>query len=183
MPDGSEKKDTELLKRKELELRKRWTPLTLLAGAEKFVDVSKDAHTGISFYVSSNRDDNSTVMIPDLAKIGDGPVYITKPVRIKGDNLKKFLQARGINLPNKDPGNVEKFVADVEISCEAFYYTKSGPLLMVFALDLTKGVFTDLVGKELGDLFDIHGASVRVLRCADKDALETLQKYCASLSE
>jgi len=183
MPDGSQEKDAEALKKKDLEVRKDRTALAFLAGAEKFFGADQKPRTGISVYVSSNREDLSTIIIPDLDKVGEGPVYITKPVRIKGDNLKKFLQGRGINLPNKDPGNVEKFVADVEISCEAFYYTKSGPLLMVFALDLTKGVFTDLVGKDLGDLFDIHGASVRVLRCPDADALQTLQKYCASLSE
>ena len=183
MANGSEEKDTGGLKQKELEVRKDRTALTLLAGAEKYVGGGQTTHTGLSVYISSNRDELSTIMIPDLDKIGEGPVYITKPVRIKGSNLKKFLQSKGITLPNKDPGNVEKFVADAEISCEAFYYTKSGPLLMVFALDLTKGLITDLVGKELGDLFDIHGASVRVLRCPDEGALQTLQKYCGSLSQ
>jgi hypothetical protein len=179
MANGSEEKDTGALKQKELEVRKDRTALTLLAGAEKYVGGGLTTHTGVSVYISSNRDELSTIMIPDLDKIVDGPVYITNPVRIKGDNLKKFLQSKGVKLPD----NVEKFVADAEISCEAFYYTKSGPLLMVFALDLTKGLITDLVGKELGDLFDIHGASVRVLRCPDEGALQTLQKYCGSLSQ
>ena len=188
MPDGSENKDVEVLKRKELELRKRWTPLTLLAGAEKFVDVSKDAHTGISFYVSCNREDDSTVMIPDLAKIGDGPVYITKPVTIRGNNLKLFLKSKGIfpdpeKEKDKKPSPLEKFIADANISCEAFYYTKDGPLLMVFQIELKEGLLTDLGGKQLGDLFEIHGASVRVLRCPNADAFKTLQEYCANLSE
>ena len=184
MPDGSENKDVEVLKRKELELRKRWTPLTLLAGAQKFVDVSKDAHTGISFYVSCNREDHSTVMIPDLAKIGDGPVYITKPVTIDGGNLRTFLKSKGIFADTeKGPTPWEKLIADAKISCEAFYYTKDGPLLMVFQIELKEGLLTDLGGKELGDLFEIHGASVRVLRCPNADAFKTLQEYCASLSE
>jgi hypothetical protein len=178
MANGAEEKDTGALKQKELEVRKDRTALTLLAGAEKYVGGGQTPHTGLSVYISSNRDELSTIMIPDLDKIGEGPVYITKPVRIKGDNLKKFLKDK-VTLP----GKVENFIADAEISCEAFYFTKSGPLLMVFALDLSKGLLTDLVGKELGDLFDIHGASVRVLRCPDEGALQTLQKYCASLSE
>jgi hypothetical protein len=178
MADGSEEKDTGALQQKDLEVPKNRTALTLLAGAEKYVGGGQTTHTGLSVYISSNREDLSTIMIPDLDKIAEGPLYITKPVRIKGYNLKTFLKNK-VSLPSK----VENFIADAEISCEAFYYTKSGPLLMMFALDLSKGVFTDLVGKELGDLFDIHGASVRVLRCPDEGALQTLQKYCASLSE
>ena len=177
MPEAPEKKDDGgALKSKDLTVTRNGS--ALLAGAEKYKGGGSTTHVGLSVYISSNRTELSTIMIPDLEKIGDGPVYITSPVKIKGVHLKAFLGKKGVKIPD----NVGKFISDADIICEAFYYTSSGPLLMVFELDLKQGVFTDLIGKELGDVFDIHGASVRMLRCPDDGALQTLQEYCASLS-
>ena len=160
----------------DLAVRQTGAPSTLLAGIEKFVG-SSGSHTGIAVYISSNTE-LSTLMIPDLGTIGEGPVYITKPVVLAGDKLKAFLKKKGVDLP--DP--VANLVEDTSISCEAFYYTKSGPLIMMFALKFDKGLLTSLVGDDLGALFDIKGAAVRVLRCPDKDSLAALQKYAADLS-
>ncbi len=177
MPEGAEKKeDGGALKSKELTVPAK-AGSVYLAGAEKFKGAGSGTHVGLSVKISSNRTELSTITVPDLDKIGEGPVYITSPVKIYGKHLKTFLGQKGITIPE----NVGKFISDAEIVCEAFYYTSSGPLLMVFDLNLKQGVFTDLIGKELGDVFDIHGASVRVLRCPDDGALQTLQEYCASL--
>ena len=146
----------------------------VLSGAENFTD--GNIHTGIAVVVSSDGKP-STLMIPDLTKVTDGaPVYITKPVRIDGKNLKEFLKNKGVTLP----AAVTNLIEDTKISCEAFYYS-NGPLLMMFAIKFEKGLIESLTGdKDLGALFDIQGASVRVLRCPEK-SFDVLKKYVAGL--
>ena len=52
----------------------------------------------------------------------------------------------------------------------------------MFALKFDKGLIGTLTGDEdLGNLFDIQGAAVRVLRCP-KGSYEVLQKYAAGLA-
>jgi hypothetical protein len=167
---------------KEIELRKERVPSTVLSGAEKLLD--GDIHTGIAVQVTSD-DKLSTLMIPDVGEVKNGaPVYITNPVRINGENLSDFLKEKGIDLGEK----VNKFIGKTKISCEAFYYSKDGPLLMVFALTFKDendkgGLISNLTGESsLGKLFDIQGASVRVLRCP-KTSFAVLEKYAAELSE
>jgi hypothetical protein len=126
-------------------------------------------------------------MIPDVTKISTGaPVYITKPIRIDGKNLKEFLNAKKIALPaaiggdgtDKNPG----LIANLKISCEAFYFTTDGPLLMMFALTVQDGLIKSLTGDEaLGKLFDVQGASVRILRCP-ASSYSVLQDYVAELT-
>jgi len=153
----------------------------VLSGAEKFLD--GELHYGIAVLVTSDGKP-SVLMIPDVTKVKDGaPVYITKPIRIKGEHLEHFLTGKNIKLPE----NVSKLIATTKISCEAFYYSKDGPLVMMFALNFADekgeggliGTLTD--EPDLGKLFEIQGASLRILRCPEK-SFEVLQKYSDELS-
>ena len=177
MADPEKTDDTNVSVKKKPELPAKQELSPVLSGAEKLLD--GQTHTGIAVLVSSDGEP-STLMIPDVSKIKDGqPVYITKPIRINGENLKKFLDKKEVSLPNE----VTALIENTKISCEAFYYTKDGPLLMMFELKLKGGLIESVTGDEdLGALFDIQGASVRVFRCPEK-SFPVLEKYCAELSE
>jgi hypothetical protein len=144
----------------------------VLSGAEKYLDGKY--HTGIAVDVTSGTG-HSTLMIPDAS--AKEPVYITKPIGIVGAALKKFLTTKGVTLPDA----VGNLIEDTTISCDAFYYSKD-VTLMAFALKFDKGAISSLVGTDIGDLFDITGASVRILKC-DESNFKGLQKYAAGLSE
>ena len=146
----------------------------VLSGAEKQLD--GNTHVGIAVMVASDKQP-STLMIPDVGGIGSGePVYIIKPIRINGANLKTFMANKGVTLPD----SISNLIEDTKISCEAFYYS-TGPMLMMFALKFETGLIASLTGDEdLGALFDIKGASVRVLKCP-KDSYDVLKQYVAEL--
>jgi hypothetical protein len=146
----------------------------ILSGAKKIAD--GNIHVGVAVMVESDGAP-STLMITDVAKVPDEPVYITKPIRIKGDNLKAYLKEKKL----LDEGDkLLDFIADIKISCEAFYYS-SGPKLMMFQLEFEKGLIETLTGDAaLGKLFEIKGASVRVLTCP-KESFGVLQQYVAEL--
>ena len=156
----------------------------VLSGAQKFADGT--VHVGAAIMVTSDGNP-STLMIPDALNITKGaPVYITKPIRIDGKNLKDFLTAKKISLPpaiggdgtDKNPG----LIANLKISCEAFYFTTDGPLLMMFALTVQDGLIKTLTGDDaLGKLFDVQGASVRILRCP-ATSYSVLQDYVTELT-
>ena len=147
----------------------------VLSGAERYLN--DKTHVGISVMVSSDGPP-STLMIPDVAGVKSGePVYITKPIRISGEHLKTFLKNKGVDLPEP----VSNLIEDVKISCEAFYYQHDGPMLLMFALKLDNGLIADLTGdKDLGALFDVKGASVRLLKCSES-SFDVLEKYAAGL--
>lgn len=158
----------------ELEVPKKEeeTSAVVLSGAEKYLDGKY--HTGIAVDVTSGTG-KSTLMIPDAT--AKEPIYITKPIGIVGAALKKFLTTKGVTLPDA----VGNLIEDTTISCDAFYYSKDVTLMM-FALKFDKGAISSLVGTDIGDLFDITGASVRILKC-DESNFKGLQKYAAGLSE
>jgi hypothetical protein len=113
-------------------------------------------------------------------------VYITRPIRLEGENLKEFLTDKGILHKDETSGEVKepigKFLDITTISSK-----EKGPLLMMFDLktqdDAGKGVIATLTGDEaLGKLFDVTGISVRVLRCS-AGSYQVLAKYAAELSE
>lgn len=179
MTDLEKTDETNALAQKKPELPAKQELSPVLSGAEKLLD--GQTHTGIAVLVGSDGKP-STLMIPDVTNIEKGqPVYITKPIRINGEGLKNFLSEKGVSLPEAVTNLIEK----TEISCEAFYYTKDGPLLMMFALKLEAGLIETLTGdKDLGKLFDIRGASVRVFRCSkENESFSVLKNYCAELSE
>lgn len=172
-PTKEETKDLDQTKQ-ELPAKRELSPV--LSGADNILE--GDTHTGIAVLVSSDGKP-STLMITDVSNIDGQPVYITKPIRINGKNLKGFLENKKIDLPDR----VKALIDETKISCEAFYYTKDGPLLMMFALKIEDGLIASVTDDEhLGKLFDIQGASVRVFRCPET-SFPVLEKYCAELSE
>jgi hypothetical protein len=171
-------------------------PPAVLSGADKLLGGS--LHVGVAVQVTSDGKP-STLMITDITKIAQGyPIYITKPIRIKGANLATFLEKKQVALPDAVKGLIGK----TSISCEAFYYAGSAPpaestnnpaptapqvattasiLLMVFALQFNEGLIKSLTGDEaLGALFDIEGASVRLFQCPEA-SYKILQNYVAEL--
>lgn len=79
------------------------------------------------------------------------------------------------------PENLTDVLRAGSISCEALYYSKNGPLLMIFEVKIEGGLLSKLVDPSLGELFDIQSGSLRLLRVPDEASLETLKKYCAAL--
>lgn len=165
----------------------------LLSGAtsEYFNDKT---HVGVAVQlVADGR--KSYLMIPDIAMIGNGaPVYITAPVRLNGEHLKDYLVRKGVNLGDKVAGFLKKSHVSCEAlyyakateklatEKEADEYNaihhlegearkrlnddvETGTLLMVFEVGFGPGIISDLVDPELGNLFDVQGMTVRVLRC------------------
>ena len=177
MADQEEPKDTGKPAPTKTEVPAVQAQSPVLSGAEKYAD--GQVHAGIAVLVTSDGKP-STLMIPDVTKVkdGGGPIYITKPIRITGKNLKGFLTAKKITLPKE----VSDLIEDSSISCEAFYFTTSGPLLMMFQLKFDQGLIKTLTkDDDLANLFDIQGASVRVFRCA-KESFPVLEQYAAELS-
>lgn len=134
----------------------------------------------------------SALRIADVTGVPNGqPVYITKPIKLEGKKLRKFLVRKQV-LTLKDAqqpdGDVKEsygnLIADATVSIDAFYFTVgTSPLLMMFDLELKDGLITSLTNDaDLGELFDITGASVRLLRCKEQD-FPILQKYAAQLAE
>jgi hypothetical protein len=153
--------------------------IDVLSGAEGFID--SRTHVGIAIELSSSGK-TSVLTIPDVGavKSGASPVYITKPIKLELDKLKTFLEKKNVKLPDE----VGRLLSDSQLSCDAFYFTANGPLLMFFQLKFTKGLIASLTGDPaIGELFDVNGAAVRVLRCPTQEALTALQNYAAELRE
>lgn len=176
----------------------------VLAGADTLMNGK--LRVGVEVRVKSGSG-SSALRIADVTGISKGePVYIAKPIRLEGYNLRKFLIGKGIlhekaetekddkNQDIKGPDGKPKkqleeaygrLIDDATISCQAFYFTvgDNNPLLMMFDLQLKEGLIKTLTNDEdLGNLFDITGASVRLLRCKEED-FPKLQAYAAQLAE
>jgi hypothetical protein len=157
--------------------------LELLGGTEGFLD--NQNHIGVAIHVTSAGGTASSLVISEVKKISEtAPGFITKPVRLKLKNLTDFLKNQGVTMPDA----VEDLLESTSVSCDAFYYTgKEGPLLMMFGLSFDAGKQHDgliekLSGsKDLGDLFEVTGVSLRVFRC-DEAHFKRLKDYCAALS-
>jgi hypothetical protein len=173
-------------------------PATLFDGKTHFgvaVEVVADGKT-------------SYLMMPDVTGITKGqPVYITKPVTIKGEYLAVYLKKK--SGADSIPEKVEKLLNTASISCNAFYFSQDkrkmtpeefeavkkvdnkaketdeidvGAFLMMFELKAPEGLIGTLVDPDLGKLFDVTGASLRVLRCRDA-AKGILEAYAKQLVE
>lgn len=91
--------------------------------------------------------------------------------------MKECLKKDGVTLPPE----LDRFVTATELSCDLFYCSENGPLLIVFPLTSTDGVIESLTHSErLGELFTAGGGSVRIFRCS-KDDLPALRAYVARL--
>jgi hypothetical protein len=153
-----------------------------LAGAKSLTgDVP---HYGIAVVLASDGK-TSVLTIPDVGKVkqGGGDVFITKPINLKLEKLQKFLEKKGVTLPEQ----VNALLKSTEISCDAFFYRsalqggKGKILLMVFSINFTQGLIGALTGdKDLGSLFEIQGASLRVFQCSEAD-FHVLESYAAEL--
>ena len=153
--------------------------INVLSGAERFVDGGM--HVGIAIELSSDGK-TSILTIPDVGEVKNGksPVYITKPLVLKLSKLETFLKNKKVTLP----AEVSRLLNDAQLSCDAFYFTANdGPLLMMFQVRFTKGLIASLTGdKDIGELFDIKGAAVRVFRSKQED-FAALQHYAAELRD
>ena len=164
-------------------------PPAVIAGAETLF--GDQIRIGAELRIKSSGGP-SALRVADVTGVPKGePIYITKPIRLEGKKLRNFLVKKKVltlKEENKPNGEVnEKYgnlIADATISCEAFYFTVgTAPLLMMFDLELKDGLITTLTGDaDLGELFDITGASVRLFRCKEQD-FPKLQKYAAQLAE
>lgn len=158
---------------------------SMLSGADDLT--FNETCIGVSINLKSSGIPSSLV-IPDVSGVKDGkPVFITKRLVLDGKNFKKFLTAKGlIKEDQKDEGGnpLINLIGDTSISCEAFYYSKSGPMLMIFEVNIGEGLIKNLTGDEdLGNLFDITGANLRVLRITKPEDIEILDQYVARLTE
>jgi hypothetical protein len=154
--------------------------LNVLSGVEEFLnEPTPSNHVGIAITLESNGK-TSVLTVPDVGAVKDGKsaVYITKPISLQLSKLKKFIEKKGVALPSA----IEGLLDNTELSCDAFYFTGgTGPLLMVFQIKFTNGLIASLTGdKDIGELFDVKGAAVRVFRCS-KEQFGVLQNYAAEL--
>ena len=170
---------------------------TVLSGInDQFLDGK--VHAGVAVNVSSSGG-LSTLMIPDVTGVANGnsPVYITKPIMTAGKKLSAFLKAKNIDLPEK----AEALLSDTSIALNAFYFNNdrtsekdidggkkettvlsTGAILLSFEIKFDKGLISSLTGDDsLKELFDVQGASLRVLRCSKPD-FPTLQDYVKELT-
>ena len=166
---------------------------TVLSGVnDQFLDGK--VHAGVAINVSSSGG-LSTLMIPDVTGVANGnsPVYITKPIMTAGTKLTAFLDAKKIGLPQK----AKDLLSDTSIALNAFYFNNdrilkeegkadtvlsTGAILMSFEIKFDKGLISSLTGDDsFKELFDVQGASLRVLRCSKQD-FPTLQNYVKELT-
>jgi hypothetical protein len=136
----------------------------------------------------------SSLMIPDATKVGEGePVYLSKPVELQLAKLESFLLRKGVEIPEK-PVDLKALMKNTTLVCGAFYYSaakmnddkktveRPGALLMSFAIKNDTGIIASLTGdKDLGDLFDVVGVSLRIVKCP-QERLSELQAYVKQLS-
>ena len=192
--------------------RESGTNLPVLSGGTLCPATLFDGQTHFGVAVAVKADGKeSYLMIPDATNITKGqPVYITKPVTINGEHLVAYLNSKSVSLPTSP--DIAKFLDTASISCDAFYFSKNerdltpeevagweanhpgvtkpadnkvdeGALLMMFKLKFSEGLIGALTGDaHLGNLFDITGASLRVLRCRDSSK-KILEEYAALLGE
>jgi hypothetical protein len=149
----------------------------VISGVDQMMDGK--SHTGIAVAVTSSGQ-TSVLMIPDVAAVkeGNGPVYITKPIKLELAKLNAFLGKKDIKLPEE----VQNLLKDTSVSCDAFYFTtKTGPKLMQFTIQFNKGLIFSLTKDEdIGALFDIKGAYVRYFQC-DAEGYKKLKAYATEL--
>jgi hypothetical protein len=150
-------------------------PPGILAGAEDPSFADGKNHISLAIMLKSSSGP-TTLMIPDATGTAK-KCFITRPIKLELGRLKTYLEKKDIKLPEQ-LGNV---LTESEISCEALYYS-SGPFLMMFSVTINKGLIATLTGDaDLGDMFDLTGASIRVVRYP-KGEFKVLEDYVAELT-
>ena len=121
----------------------------------------------------------ATVKAPDILA-DTKTVYITKPVTLGLDKLAAYLAKKGAKLPTE----FDDLLKDTEVSLDAFYIS-TGPkaaMLLMFAIRFKTGLIKALTGDEdLGTLFEVKSASVRVFKCPE-DSKKVIEDYVAELT-
>jgi len=162
---------------------------------------NSETHVGLAIDLEASGK-ISTLTIPDVTGVakGESPVFITKPIAIKGANLTKFLAAKKIDLPEQIKG----LIGTTTVTLGGFYFRKgqpkkpgesgknpegkggeddSGVLLFSFEVQFTKGVLGPLLGDEsISELFDVKAGYVRVLKSSKAD-LPVLKEYVKGLAD
>lgn len=111
----------------------------------------------------------------------DAFYYSTKPFTFKKDDGKFNELKNKLGLSGTDWNEWLNMYLKSGSSDE--YEIDEGPLLMMFSIDFDKGLIGSLTGDEhLGELFDVTGGSVRVLRCPS-DKADTLKEYVKFLQQ
>ena len=174
----------------------------VLSGADTLFN--GDTHVGVAIEVSADGK-ISHVMIPDATRVTEGqPIYITRAISLKGENLAAFLSGKGVTLT----AELGRLLKNTSISCDAFYLAPKkraasdeekkddkitkvdggknideSVILMMFAVEVDKGLIGTLSHDEsLGKLFDINGVKLRVLRCP-ASSRPVLEAYARQLAE
>lgn len=93
-------------------------PLAGIAGSEELFLDGK-THIGVTVTLKASSKE-SQLSIPDVTQVASGrsPIFITKPVKIEGKNLKAFLEAKKMSPGDK----ITKLIGDSYIQLGAFYY-------------------------------------------------------------
>jgi hypothetical protein len=139
----------------------------------------------------------SSLMIPDATRVSEGePVYLSKPVELQLAKLKNFVKKKtGTDIPQPPdcPVDLDALMTNTRLVCGAFYYSadkkkkgsvdieRPGAMLMSFAIKNDAGIIKSLTGDDdLGDLFDVVGISLRIVKCPP-ERLPELQAYVKDL--
>lgn len=160
----------------------------VLSGADNLFDGK--THIGVAIEVSASGK-VAYLIIPDVTAIDRGsPVFITAPIKIEGENLKKFLEDKGFTITHDA---LRGLLEQTSIGCEAFYFSKktikndkkedveSSSLLMMFEIKTDKGLIKKLTQDDsLSNLFDINSMMLRVFRCPESER-DVLVNYVRSL--
>ena len=159
-------------------------PIVLSGVDETFLN--GEDHFGISIEVESGGNASSLV-IPDVKGVKEKtPIFISKPIKITGKDLIAFLQSKDIKIPENF-----SIVEKSSVSCQAFYYTKEGPRLMMFQVSFNETdadgkkdeLFSSLTGDpHLKNLFKVNHISLRYIKC-DPGDIKKLEAYAATLQE
>lgn len=149
-----------------------------------------DGKTHVSVSVNLETDGHPASLLIDnpgeagTEQGGGTSVCLTHPLEIKFDRLEKYLGTQNVTVP----APLANTMKTLELDCTAFYYRDSGPMLLSIALkcsDADKGgLIASLTNSpELGELFDIEGVSLRVLKCPEacREELETYWKAVSAV--
>ncbi len=129
----------------------------------------------------------------DLIEKGAAPDSVPMPVRLEGKKLKEFLVNQGILHKKAGSDELKErvgvFLKDGSITVDAFYFTKDGPLLLLFEVAMSSttagqeiGIVRSLTGdSDLEQLFKFTSAKARIVRCT-RTTYGALQRYAAKLA-
>lgn len=132
------------------------TGLGLLSGTEallrnnKKTDGTETAKTQVSLAIEvTSKNQVSRIVVPSFSD-PEHTFFLTRPLRLKTSGLVSYLEKEGVHI--KDwPEALQNVLNATELDCEAMYYSKSGPLLVMVKLAFQGGLLQALMGKEKKD--------------------------------